>query len=289
MKIFVLGATGTIGSSVVKELLRNQHQVSALARSDASQRVLQGQGVEVVRGDLCDPKLWIEEAVKVDVFIHVAATFSDDMGDVDRNFIEALISATEKKPTKLKVIYTGGCWLYGETGNTVADENTPYNPISSFSWMIENVELLQQTNNIDTVLLHPAMVYHRDGGAIARFLLSAKQFGQIEVWSDLNVRWPVVHCDDLAVTYRLAAENGKAGQVYNVSGEEGVRIGDIVDRLIKRLSLKTSPNIRPINEVVKEQGQWAIGPTLDQQMSAEKIKLELGWLPVHQNILDEIS
>ena len=54
MKYLVLGATGTVGSQVARELLARGHQVRVLTRDPAKAAVL-GAGVEIVKGDLLDP------------------------------------------------------------------------------------------------------------------------------------------------------------------------------------------------------------------------------------------
>ena len=58
MRVLVLGGTGSIGSAVVRELVRCGHDVCGLARSDASAAKLAECGATPVAGDIAAPERW---------------------------------------------------------------------------------------------------------------------------------------------------------------------------------------------------------------------------------------
>ncbi len=289
MRTLILGATGTIGEPLSDDLAGHGHDLVALARSDESERRLSAKGIEVVRGDLRVPRKWVRIVREVDAIIHVAATFTEDMGEVDLTLVEAMLAEVESAARRIRFIYTGGCWLYGETGDRIADEATPFDPIPSFAWMIGNGDRVLAARHLDAMIVHPAMVYDRDGGVLTRLIAGARERGRVEVWGSPDTRWPVVHRRDLAAAYRLVLEGGAPSESYCVAAETGVPVGRIADALGRRFGLAAGPLVRGRNEVIAEEGAWAAGPMLDQRMSGRKIARELGWTPAYSSILGEIG
>ena len=72
MRVFVTGASGWIGSATVDELLAAGHEVTGLARSDASAAALQAKGARVHRGDLDDLASIRAGAEAAEAVIHLA-------------------------------------------------------------------------------------------------------------------------------------------------------------------------------------------------------------------------
>ena len=286
MRILILGATGFIGTAVLTELLGHGYPVLALARSESAENRLLERGAEVIRGDLRAPPRWSRVVREVDAIVHTAATFTDDMGAIDRALVEEIVAQAELAGNTIRFLYTGGVWLYGQTGETVVSESSPLNPIPGFTWMVENSAILLQSPYFRTTIVHPGMVYARDGGALARFM---PRKGKTEIWGSPDTRWPLVHVDDLATAYRLILEGGDAGESYNVAAEQGVRQGDIAAAVCRRFNLRSDPVVLPVEQLIAQYGDGALGPTLDQQMSSQKLIGELGWKPRHLDAAAEIG
>src|SRR5271156_3507630 len=130
MRVFVTGATGFIGTELVRELIAAGHQVRGLARSDAGAEQLQSVGAEVHRGDLQDLDSLRSAAAGMDVAVNLA--FNHDFsrfaqnGEDERKAIAALSSALE--PGKLLVVTSGTGLTSGGHGH-VRTESDP--PVSS--------------------------------------------------------------------------------------------------------------------------------------------------------------
>src|SRR5712692_10085850 len=101
MQVFVTGATGFIGSAIVRELLTAGHQLLGLARNDAAADALARWGVEAHRGELSDTDSLAAGARACEGVIHTAfirdwsTTPFEVAVETDRRAVEALAGPLE--------------------------------------------------------------------------------------------------------------------------------------------------------------------------------------------------
>ena len=283
MRILVLGGTGSIGSGVVAALLERGHDVVALARSASSADRLRSAGAEPIRGDIVDSRPWIHVVREVDGVVQAAATWKADMHAVDRRLVEDLLTEMRGFDPPKALLYTGGCWLYGRTGDTVAGETSPFRPLDAFADSVPVVERVLSTPNLRGMVIHPGMVYEAGGGVFGFMFEDAQVRGRVSVIGSEDVRWPLVHTDDLGVLYSLMLEKGRPGDSYCAAAVEGYPVGKMARAIAKRFGISACVGVIPVREAMSTLGEWYEGFAIDQQMSGRKATLELGWRPVHRD------
>jgi nucleoside-diphosphate-sugar epimerase len=273
MKVFLTGGSGYVGRPTVRALTRHGHEVSALARSDASARVLTELGAQPVLGDLTATDILRESAAAADGVIHLGQHYGDDTAEVDRAAAHAL---QEGLGDRGPYVHTGGVWVYGDTAGVV-DEDAPQNPPAITAWRRANEERVLSHGG-HPVLVLPGLVYGLGGGLIETFFAAP-----VPLIGDGANHWALVHASDLAELYALALRAPAKSVYAGVSGQN-VRLADIVSVLaagspIARLTLA---------EAVERMGPIAEAFALDQQLTPARARRELGWAPRHLDALAEL-
>jgi len=147
--------------------------------------------------------------------------------------------------------------------------------------------MLLDAPKLRTAVVHPAMVYDMcDGGVFHRFLSAAKTGQRIEIWGSKTTRWPLLESSDLARVYCDLVECSELVGYFNAVAAEGVTVGRIASVISEAYGSPTELIIRTVDEAVKENDSWAKGPTLDQQMSARKLRSSVGWQPKVTNFAE---
>lgn len=292
MRVLVLGGTGSIGAAVLSELAGGGHQTLALVRSDASAERAAGLGATaLVRGDIAEPGGWVHGLPDLDAVVHIACDFSTAMATVDGRLLDALLPRLAAQKVRPRFVYTGGCWLFGTTGDGVATEDSPPDPLPAFAWMVPHARRVIDSDAVDGIVIHPGMVYGDDGGGVFhRFAWQAATGPAVHVVGGPTVRWPLVHRADLARLYALALERAPRGASYLGVGTEGLAVGRIARAFARRFATPDAePRTVTADAIAAELGEWARGYALDQRLSGARARRELGWNPRHLDPEAEIA
>ena len=286
MRVFLTGATGYIGSAVAERLRAAGHQLSGLARNDASAARLSAAGIDPIHGDFADPKSVAVGARAADGVISLATTYDPA---VDGPAIDAILEALagSNKP----FIYTSGIWSHGDTAGKVVDESSPPKPPALVAWRqaVEDRVIAAAGRKVRTVVIRPAIVYGRGGGIPAGFVESARKEGAAQFVGTGENRWPFVHVDDLADLYLLALENAPPGTLLlGVSGKAHP-VRDVATAASRSAGANGKVKAWPLEDARKKLGSHADALVLDQQASGKRAQQLLGWQPHRPDVLEDIE
>jgi nucleoside-diphosphate-sugar epimerase len=291
MRVFVTGATGNIGSRVVKELIAAGHRVLGLCRSDDKAPALAAAGAEVYRGSIADPDSLKDGASRSDGVIHLA--FNHDFSrfvqncEDDRRVIQALGSALAGSDRPL--IVTSGTPIANTVpGEPAKEDNATVGSnvhpraaseeaaasIAAAGVNVSVVRLPQVHDPVTQGLITPAIGLYREKGVCAY------------VGDGLN-RWPAAYVLDVARLYRLAIEKAEPGAKYHAVAEEGVPMRDIAQAIGRRLKL-------PVKSITPEETQaffgWlAMFAGHDMPASSEQTRKKLGWEPTGPGLIADLE
>jgi nucleoside-diphosphate-sugar epimerase len=289
MLVFLTGATGYIGSAVAEALQKAGHKVIGLARTPEKAKALEARGIRAHLGDLLKPETVASGARMADGVIHTANTNDANSAPVDLAVVRAMLTALEG--TGKPFIYTSGVWVLGSTGDQVATEQTPVNPtpLVAHRPAIEQEVLAAQGRGVRAIVIRPALVYGRGGSIPAMLTKSARESGATRFVGDGKNRWPFVNVEDLAQLYVRSLEKAVPGSLYIASHGASYRVGEVAEAASIGAGAKGKTESWPLEEARKAFGPFADALVLDQQVSGEKAKKELGWAPGAGSVLDDLK
>jgi nucleoside-diphosphate-sugar epimerase len=292
MRVFVTGATGFIGTAVVRELTTAGHGVLGLARSDGAAEALARAGAAVQRGELADHDSLASAARACDGVIHLA--FIHDFSaypaaaEADRRAIEALARALAGSGKPLVV--TSGSAMTAPTApgraSTEADVASPEKAGPRAASEALALAAAGRGVRASVVRLAPSVHGAGDHGFVPELIGIARRTGVAGYLGDGSNRWPAVHRLDAARLYRLVLERAEPGTRWHGVAEEGVPMRAIAGLIGERLGL-------PVRSITAEEApahfDWmARFVGIDNPTSSAVTRETLGWRPEGPDLLTDM-
>jgi nucleoside-diphosphate-sugar epimerase len=291
MRIFVTGATGFIGTELVKELIEAGHQVRGLTRSEAGVQQLEAMGAEVHRGDLRDLESLHSGAKGMDAVVHLAFNHDDmtkfaESGKDERAAIEALGSVLE--PGKLLVV-TSGTGLVSGGADHIRRESDPPLSAETFPRQPETAAQAVAERGVHVGIVRLPQVHDtRKQGLVPYLTETARRKGVSAYVGDGANRWAAAPLADVSHLYRLVVEQtGPGVTVYHAVQEEGVSLREIAETLGKGLNV---PVVSLDAEKAAEHFGW-LGhfAGLDMPASSEWTRKTLQWEPTGPGLIEDLT
>jgi CDP-glucose 4,6-dehydratase len=295
--VLVTGATGLVGSWLVKRLLQVDADVVCLVRdwvprSELVQANLIDQ-VKVVRGDICDQAL-LERLLgehEISTVIHLAAqtivgianrnpssTFETNIGGTWK-----LLEACRRSPKVREIVVASSDKAYGDQETLPYDETTPLQGQHPYDVSKSCADLIAHTYAVSYGL---PVAITRCGNFYGGGDLNWNRIIPGTIRSIVRGQNPIVRSDghyirdyfyveDGAAAYMLLAESlsanpSLAGEAFNFSNEIQVSVLEIVQKILDIMQSDLKPDIR--NEASNE--------IRHQYLSAAKAREKLGWKPL---------
>ncbi|SDP49836.1 Nucleoside-diphosphate-sugar epimerase [Nakamurella panacisegetis] len=291
MRVFVTGASGWIGSAAVDELLAAGHEVTGLARSDASAAAVEAKGAHVRRGDLDDLESIRAGAEAADAVVHLANKhdFADPAvsNAAERGAVQTIGDALAG--SNRPFLLASGVVGLAHGRPAVETDRSPFHGPESPRGGSENLALEFADRGVRTVSLRFAPTVHGAGdhGFISVIAGIAREKGVSGYPGAGTNRWAAVHRSDAGRLVALALEKAPAGSRLHAVAEEGVPTREIAEAIGRTFDLPVV-SIDP-GDVADHFGWIGRYFAMEGATSSAATQALLGWTPTGPGLVEDID
>ena len=289
MKIFLIGATGYIGSHAALRLAQQGHSIVGFARNQEGAEKLRAAGHQACVGDIADLDALVAVANQADATIFAPQLTLEE----EYTTVAALLEGY--RDTGKVFIFTSGTGVLGQRtdGDWSEDsfaEDDAFIPVRSIARRVETETMVRNAARMGlrAMVLRPPMIWgHGRYVAVELLLESIKKTGAAcYIGPGLNL-YSHVHVDDLAELYRLMVEEGVAGALYHCVG------GELNNRCIAEFVARQAgcpAKSITMDEAIELWGKFAtlIVMGASSRSRSPRSRQELGWAPARLDLIDSL-
>ncbi len=285
MKVVLTGPTGFIGSHVLADLYKHDHEVTALVRDDAQADTVAARGATPVVVDLYDRPSVARLLGGADGAIHTASPGDATSANLDSAVADAVIDAFAG--TGKPYLQISGLWIYG--ANPSVTEASPFNAPALVSWKEPIERRVLGATDIRGVVIVSSVAYGDGGGGIPGLLLGSPQddAGNLVMLGTGQQHWSTVHAADLADFFRRVLEDESAHGRYVIGNGLNPTVAELTQAAAVAVG---APGAVPGSD---DEARGRLGDyfaevlLLDQGTDAARARGELGWYPSRPSLSDD--
>jgi dihydroflavonol-4-reductase len=232
----VTGATGMVGSAIVRALLARDRPVRVLARDLERARALFTSSVEIAAGDLRIPESLNRACEGVGEIYHAAAALeSQEIGEaeiLETNVVgtRRLLAAARAQGVP-RIVFTSSVSVYGDGLPLGVTEDTPLHPSGPYGVSKVRAEgLLRDAVHagLRCMIVRPCIVYGPGDRYFTPQTVWVMNLPVLPLPDAGRHLVDLVHADDLAEAHLLVMEAGVSGEAYNVTDGGRYQLRDLI-------------------------------------------------------------
>jgi nucleoside-diphosphate-sugar epimerase len=301
MKVFIAGASGVLGRRLVRQFVAGGHSVTGLVRTPKAESAVREAGGEPRHADLFDADSLARAAEGCDTVIHAATAIPAKqkttpadwaMNDrIRRKGTRCLTEAAAKIGAKT-YLQQSITWVARPKNESPFDEDSPTVPVPAIQSAIDAESIAREAESAEgfTVSILRGGYFYDSESAHMRMLADALRKRQMPIIGSGEAEWAIIHTDDAASAYVVAAEKPRSG-VWHIVDNELVQVRTFLKEFAARLGAP-APRRVPVWLARWLAGEKAVEYfTRSTRTTNARFRHDFGWTPrypTYREGLDQI-
>jgi nucleoside-diphosphate-sugar epimerase len=286
MHVALTGASGFVGSHVLADLQERGHDVAALVRGEEQADIATARGATAVVVDLRDRAAVVELLRETDGAVHTASPGDATSAELDSAMVDAAIEAFDG--TGKPYVHISGLWVYGN--NRSISEGAPRDAPALVAWKEPIDRRVVEASGMRGVVIVSGTAYGDGGGGVPGVLLGSPrdEAGNLIMIGTGEQHWATVHVADLADFFGRVVESDAARGSYVIGNGTSPTVAELTEAAAVAVG---APGAVPGSD---DEARGRLGDAfaevllLDQSVTADKARTELGWEPSSAPLIDEL-